>query len=186
MYRYPIVDMMTIFIPLWLLSFVSIYIYFQPTEIITRVMNVAALMIAYAAIQPIVRESMPEATSITLVDLLLYSELVVNILFIISTINTRSLHDNLSDAASNPYPRVETNAYYDRWGDAYFIASLVISIGNVVVVLLLILIYLCRKGGYQASPAEGNNKTFSTQNWTLTLLMERTFARYRERLIFIP
>lgn len=55
MFRYPIVDMMTIFIPLWLLSFVSVYIYFQTTEIITRIVNVAALMIAYAAIQPIVR-----------------------------------------------------------------------------------------------------------------------------------
>ena len=47
--------MMTIFIPLWLLSFVSVYIYFQTTEIMNPVVNVAGLMLAYAAIQPIVR-----------------------------------------------------------------------------------------------------------------------------------
>lgn len=65
--------MMTIFIPLWLLSFVSVYIYFQTPEIMNRIVNVAGLMIAYAAIQPIVRENIPEATTITLVDLLIYS-----------------------------------------------------------------------------------------------------------------
>ena len=59
LFRYPVVDMITIFVPLWLLSFTSVYIYFQTTEILGRVVNVAALMIAYAAIQPIVRENLP-------------------------------------------------------------------------------------------------------------------------------
>lgn len=51
--------MMTIFIPLYLLSFVSVYIYFQTAEILNRIVNVAGIMIAYAAIQPIVRENLP-------------------------------------------------------------------------------------------------------------------------------
>lgn len=55
LYRYPVVDMMTIFIPLWLLAFISIYVFYQTAEILNRIINVAALMIAYAAIQPIVR-----------------------------------------------------------------------------------------------------------------------------------
>lgn len=59
LFRYPVVDMMTIFIPLWLLSFVSVYIYFQTAEIMNRIVNVAGIMIAYAAIQPIVRENLP-------------------------------------------------------------------------------------------------------------------------------
>jgi hypothetical protein len=37
-----------------------------------RIINVAGLMIAYAAIQPIVRENIPEATTLTLVDCLFY------------------------------------------------------------------------------------------------------------------
>lgn len=72
LYRYPVVDMMTIFVPLWLLAFISIYVFYQTTEIMNRIVNVAALMIAYAAIQPIVRENLPDATSLTLVDLLIY------------------------------------------------------------------------------------------------------------------
>jgi hypothetical protein len=46
-------------VPLWLLAFISIYIFYQTTEIMNRIINVAALMIAYAAIQPIVRENIP-------------------------------------------------------------------------------------------------------------------------------
>lgn len=47
--------MMTIFIPIWLLGFISVYVFYQTTEIMNRIINVAALMIAYAAVQPIVR-----------------------------------------------------------------------------------------------------------------------------------
>lgn len=72
LFRFPIVDTLTIFIPLWLLAFISIYIFYQTTEIMNRIINVAGLMIAYAAIQPIVRENIPEATTLTLVDCLFY------------------------------------------------------------------------------------------------------------------
>jgi len=178
MFRYPIVDMMTIFIPLWLLSFVSIYIYFQTTEIIARIVNVAALMIAYAAIQPIVRINLPEATSITFVDVLIYSELVINILFIVSSISHRNLFDAPDSSANNP--TYMTNAGYSRWSDPYFIASFIISIVNVIAVLVLITIYLCKKGGYKAKALP--KITFSITdkyNWTLTLMMDRNFARYK-------
>lgn len=37
-----------------------------------RIMNVSALMIAYAAIQPIVRDNLPDVTIMTLVDILIY------------------------------------------------------------------------------------------------------------------
>lgn len=72
LYRFPVVDIMTIFIPIWLLGFISVYVFYQTTEIMNRIINVAALMIAYAAVQPIVRENLPDAISITLVDLLIY------------------------------------------------------------------------------------------------------------------
>ena len=91
--------MMTIFIPLWLLTFVSVYIYFQTTEIVNRILNVAGLMIAYAAIQPIVRDNIPEATTITLVDILIYSDLIINILFLVGSISLRPYYDSPTTAA---------------------------------------------------------------------------------------
>lgn len=134
---------MTIFIPLWLLSFVSVYIYFENTEIVNRIVNVAGLMVAYAAIQPIVRENLPEAISITLVDLLIYSELLINILFLWRSIDLRAFFDD--PTAGSP-----TNLDYDRWADGLFIASLVIAIANVIIVVVLILYYMVKKSGYKA------------------------------------
>ena len=68
-----------------------------------------------------------------------------------------------------------------------------ISVVNVGIVLLLIGVYLWRRGGFKVDVkpkkfsiyrAE-DKKKISKDNWTLTLMMERTFARYKERLIFI-
>ena len=141
---------MTIFIPLWLLSFVSVYIYFQSTEILNRIVNVAGIMIAYAAIQPIVRENLPEAVSITLVDLLIYAELIINILFLIDSINLRYI----SDDPPNPpdLPLNMTNDGLDRWSNGLFITSFIISITTVLIVVVLIVVYLINKSGYKADP----------------------------------
>ena len=65
-----------------------------------RIINVAALMIAYAAIQPIVRENLPDATTLTFVDLLIYMELLVNILFLARSISIRNLFDDQNQAPS--------------------------------------------------------------------------------------
>ena len=173
--------MMTIFIPLWLLSFVSVYIYFQTTEIMNRLVNIAGLMIAYAAIQPIVRENLPEAITITLVDLLIYLELLINILFLARTIDVRVL----DDGSPNPptLPLSQTNEGYNRWNDGLFIASLVISIVNIAIVMILIFKYMIQSRNYKADPLpRGVFGINDRQNWTLTLLMERGFARYREKL----
>lgn len=182
LFRYPVVDMMTIFIPLWLLSFVSVYIYFQSTEIMNRIVNVAALMIAYAAIQPIVRENLPQATTITLVDILIYAELLINILFLCKSITLRGLYD---DTPSSSLPIQETNFGYNRWQDGLFLASFAISLANVLIVAILIIIYLINRRGYKAKPLPRSVFSISdTENWTLSLLMSRRFARYKQNLIY--
>lgn len=168
--------MMTIFIPLWLLGFISIYVFYQTTEIMNRIINVAGLMIAYAAVQPIVRENLPDATSLTLVDLLIYMELLTNILFLVRSINIRHYFDE--DTAPNPSL---TNKNYDRWGDGLFIASVVLTLANVIIVVILILIYLYKKRSYKVPSFK--RRPFSIgkeENWTLNLLMDRAYARYKE------
>lgn len=73
---------------------------------------------------------------------------MINILFIVSSISHRDLFD-APDSSAN-IPTEMTNAGYSRWSDPYFIASFIISIINVIAVLVLIIIYLCKKGGYKA------------------------------------
>lgn len=117
-------------------------------------------------------------------DVLIYSELVINILFIVSSISTRDLIDSPDPTANIPLS--QTNAGYSRWSDPYFIASFVISIVNVIAVLILIIIYLCKKGGYKANALpKASFSITDKENWTLTLMMDRNFARYKQKLIFI-
>ena len=95
LFRYPVVDMLSIFIPIWLLSFMSVYIFYETTEIMNRIMNVSALMIAYAAIMPIVRENLPDVTGVTLVDILIYLELLVNVFFLVRSIELTGYDDDV-------------------------------------------------------------------------------------------
>jgi hypothetical protein len=173
--------MMTIFIPIWLLGFISVYVFYQTTEIMNRIINVAALMIAYAAVQPIVRENLPDATSLTLVDLLIYMEIITNILFLARSISIRDYFDDAT-VASDPSL---TNANYDRWSDSLFIISFALTIANVVIVAILIFIYMYNKQSYKAEPIKRKPFSISAQeNWTLNLLMERAFARYKLTLLY--
>ena len=48
-----------------------------------RIVNVASIMIAYAAIQPIVRNNVPYATSLTLVDVFIYLQLLNSAIYLV-------------------------------------------------------------------------------------------------------
>lgn len=65
-------------------------------------------MIAYAAIQPVVRENIPDATSLTLVYLLIYMELLINILFLARSVDSPD-HSDAAQVANS-------NFNYHRWG----------------------------------------------------------------------
>lgn len=104
-------------------------------------------------------------------------ELLTNILFLARSISIRGYFDD-NTATSNPSL---TNTNYNRWDDGLFIASLTLTLLNVVIVVILIFIYLYRKRSYKG-PAQ-KRRPFSIgkdENWTLNLLMERAFARYKE------
>jgi hypothetical protein len=107
-------------------------------------------------------------------------ELLVNILFLARSISIRNLFDDQSQ--TNDY--MQTNYGYNRWEDGLFIVSFAISLFNVFAVLGLICIYLYKKGGYKGPKLARRRFSISkNENWTLKLLMERAFARYKETLL---
>lgn len=62
----------------------------------------------------------------------------------------------------------------------FFLASFAISLANVLIVAILIIIYLINRRGYKAKPLPRSVFSISdTENWTLSLLMSRRFARYK-------
>jgi hypothetical protein len=54
-YRYPLVSIATIFLPLWLLAVINLSIFFQDTSLGDRIGSISAIMIAYIALIPTIR-----------------------------------------------------------------------------------------------------------------------------------
>ena len=140
-YRTAFNDLMTIYIPVLLLSIMSVYIFFETAEIGNRIMNVSAITFTFAAIQPVIRKNLPNATSITLVDFVIYLQLIANVLFLINSIRVRGYYDTKENAPAD----ADFNNDYNRWGDGLFIANLCIASINLLAIVILVIYYYCKK-----------------------------------------
>lgn len=75
-YKYIIIDMIKIFVPLTIITIVSLFIFNQEngigkdshfTTLAMRLVNVAAIAIAYTNLIPIILSSLPKMPGITLI-----------------------------------------------------------------------------------------------------------------------
>lgn len=67
LYKYPSVALATIFIPLWLLGLINLFVFFQTSTLDNRLATIATLMIAFVALIPTIRGSLPMTPTITFV-----------------------------------------------------------------------------------------------------------------------
>ncbi len=177
-YKFPIVDALTIFIPLFLLSVISLYIFFQDPELNDRILNVASLMIAYTAIQPIIRESLPKTPNLTLMNILVYSQLLVNMISLIYSLGDIRFED--PDTYS-----------FRPFENAVFIVCFVIAVINLVIVAVLMIYHTIKQEYFNMDnshiyPFEVND---DIQCWRLSIMKKRLFARYSFKsmeLEFLP
>ena len=56
LYKFPVVSIFTIFLPLWLLGIINLGIFFQETGLADRIGSIAGLMIAFVALIPVIRD----------------------------------------------------------------------------------------------------------------------------------
>ena len=59
LYKNPNSAIATIFVPLWLLSIISIGIFYQSTLLAGRIENLTGLMFAFVAIITVIRQQIP-------------------------------------------------------------------------------------------------------------------------------
>ena len=94
-YKYIVIDMLLVFIPLFLLSAISLLIYDQTngissnsgfTTLAYRLVNVSSMMIAYVSLVPVIRENLPPMPGITLVEVLTYLCTLPNFLAMVSSL----------------------------------------------------------------------------------------------------
>lgn len=81
MYRYPTNTLVIIFVPMVILSFINLMIFWgSVTDVSSKLQTVAGLMIAYAALLPTIRDKIPPSPRITLMEYLVYA-LSLNVIF---------------------------------------------------------------------------------------------------------
>jgi len=52
MYRFPFNSLINLFVPLWILGFINLLVFFQDEDLGARVGSIATLMLAYIAFLP--------------------------------------------------------------------------------------------------------------------------------------
>ena len=76
-------DSLTIFIPLVLITILTLFTFVQGPDYNDKIGNIATLMVVYVGLVPVINDSLPPTTSITLIDLVVYCQLLINILCLI-------------------------------------------------------------------------------------------------------
>ena len=82
-YKYPIMDPLTIFIPLVLITILTLFTFVQGPDFNDKIGNIATLMIVYVGLMPVISDSLPPTTSITLIDFVVYCQLTISVLCLI-------------------------------------------------------------------------------------------------------
>lgn len=146
-------DSLTIFIPLILITILTLFTFVQGPDFNDKIGNIATLMIVYVGLVPVINDSLPPTTSITLIDLVVYCQLLINVLCLVRGYQIR----NFDVPAFNEY-RI--------WSDAYFIASVVIASITGVILMSLICYYCIMKNFYyNLEEADIDESERKTKHW---------------------
>lgn len=105
-------------------------------------------------------------------------------MFLARSIDIRGYDDEADATGPN------TNNDYDRWEDPLFIISIAITAINFLIIMILLIVYFIKKSNYKTDFIPKrifaiSDKPEKLQNWTLKLLMDRAFARYKQTLTFL-
>jgi hypothetical protein len=79
----------TIFLPLWLLAIINLGIFFQDNTLSDRIASIAALMIAFVALIPTIRDQIPPNPRIVFIEILVYFETLTSLFALIHSLDVR-------------------------------------------------------------------------------------------------
>ena len=93
LYRLPIVPLLTISLPIWILGWVSLAIFFQDFGLGDRIASIATVMIAYTQFFVIIRQQLPKTHKITFMETLINTSIIINIFCLIESVLKRGSGD---------------------------------------------------------------------------------------------
>ena len=115
-YRLPSVAISTIFIPLWVMGFITIGIFFMSSNVDARLTFAATVYVSFAAYFQVIRGALPKSPTITLMEILVYAIIGICVLGTFRTLSLKNYH-------------------YDPWRDPLFIISLILLLGSMMIIL---------------------------------------------------
>ena len=90
LYKYPVVEFLTVFIPMWLFAVITLGVFFQDSGLGDRLATIATLLIAYVALIPVIRQQVPPSPRITLTEFLVYFQSSTSLLAMVHSISYRN------------------------------------------------------------------------------------------------
>lgn len=93
-YKYWVLNVIQIFIPIIVLAALSLFIFSQEngmkedmtSTLNARIINVASILIAYAALIPMIRTRVPPATKVSFIYILIYLSILPHMMALISSL----------------------------------------------------------------------------------------------------
>jgi hypothetical protein len=67
LFKNPAISVFSIFVPLWIIGFINLFIFFQERGLSGRIASVAVLTLAYIAFVPTINDQIPQTPTIKLV-----------------------------------------------------------------------------------------------------------------------
>ena len=93
LYKYPGNALMTIFIPLFLLSLLSQAIFFQPNDLTSRLGSIATMVLGYVSLISSVKGQLPPSSRLTIIQIVIYVQTLCCLLSLIESLLINSAAD---------------------------------------------------------------------------------------------
>ena len=137
LYRLPVVSVLTISLPIWVLGWVSLEIFLQDFGLADRIAPIATVMVAYTQFLTIVRDELPPTPKITFMEVLIEASIMINIFCLIESVSLRADEESTHE--------FEVNAFF-------LVALLFQVLFMFIVVGLIISYYVLWKPEYNIRP----------------------------------
>jgi hypothetical protein len=90
LYKYPVSSLVSIFIPVWVLAFINLTIYYTDITVVAdRLAGVATITLAFVAFFPTINERIPQTSIVKLVEIILYLQVGTTFLTLIEILTVR-------------------------------------------------------------------------------------------------
>ena len=124
-------------------------IFYQSSQLAGRIENLAALMFAFVAIVPVIRDQIPPNRIITFIEYLVYLITFTTLICLIQGLYIR-----------------EDTKFTPAFGNPYFLVSLIISSLSLLIILIFLIMHkVFWKPSYLKEYVEPPSPAFHHENW---------------------